>query len=182
MNGRLGQESTRRLRWWVLGASAVSILVGVSGRQELVAARQGQPFQAGTTEVSAQNVDEDVCLGWLALDIEICEDQKQKDANGQVLTKAGCFEKYYPDYQKCKGLAVPVSALVTVCPGVRAPQAAIVAIRANWIHAQGAFVTANPSRRFDRIFNPLRLSIGLMNPRRPWHPVFNSLILKAGCP
>jgi hypothetical protein len=31
-------------------------------------------------------------------------------------------------------------------------------------------------------FNPLRTCLTLRNPGQPYHPLFNSLVFKAGCP
>lgn len=92
-----------------------------------------------------------------------------------------CGNEGADGYLRCLGL--PNTKLLTgVCPHVRAPQAAIDAALADWILTEGALLPRNPSVPYDAHFNPLRTSLTLRNRGRPWHPAYNSLVLKAGCP
>jgi CubicO group peptidase (beta-lactamase class C family) len=69
------------------------------------------------------------------------------------------------------------------CPRVEAlvPAPALQAALANPREVRGYGQRCFPEQPVSP-FNPLRKRLGLQNPNRPYHPVFNDLMFKCGCP
>lgn len=77
----------------------------------------------------------------------------------------------------------PVPATPSLCPGLDqvVPQAAINAAMANPASVNGWGQLCNPSLPAGPS-NTLRSNLSLQTRNKPWHPLFNSLVFKCGCP
>jgi hypothetical protein len=73
---------------------------------------------------------------------------------------------------------------IQVCSQVegKVPGAARNAASANPQSVAGYNTPCNPNIRTNPVTNPLRKSLGLRNPNLPYHPLYNGLVLKCGCP
>jgi plastocyanin len=78
----------------------------------------------------------------------------------------------------------PTAPGVNVCDFAvrRVPPAVINAAVANPSRVQGWNQPCNPSLPMDPFFNPLRSWLSLDAISKPFHPVYNSLVFKCGCP
>ncbi len=79
---------------------------------------------------------------------------------------------------------IPPTAGITVCTSVegKVPAAAQNAASGNPQGVAGFNTPCNPNIASNPITNPLRRSLGLRNPNLPFHPIYNNLVLKCGCP